>query len=213
MARSLKTLREELEEDMHRSTDSTVFDRHVERAVHYYSGKRFWFTEHNGTSFNTASGTEYYAIPSPLRVIDSVQVAIANNDPYWLFRRTNQFIEMAYTPSGVYTGKPRDWAIFDDQIRMYPIPDGTYAVKTQGYGYALPDASAATWESDTATPWSNEAYDLIKARARLTLERDFLKFTPDKWQASQIAEREEFMRLTSENTKRSSSRRLRGWSV
>lgn len=216
MANSLSTIEDDIALDMRREIqkDKAAFGRLIVSAIRYYNGKRWWFTEAQGTAFNTADGTEYYALPSPLRVIDNVSVTVSQ-DPYILTKRTNDYLEQVYTPSSVYKGKPSDYAIFNDQIRMFPIPDGVYAVKTQGYGSALPTYSEDpddAWTTDEATPWANEAYDLIKNRARALAERDWL-VNPEGYQMFTIAERDSLRTLMAENNKRSASGKIRAWGI
>jgi len=179
----------------------------VQEAIRYYSGKRWWWNEDQGASFNTADGTEYYAIPSPLRVVDTVLVTTNSSYPTTLRERSNQWIEERYVPGGTYKGQPYVFATFEDQIRLYPIPDAVYAVKTQGYGIALPIAT-----DDDTTPWANDAYNLIKCRAKAYFARDWRKDV-QAYQAHIVAERDELMALTAENNKRSASGHIRGWGI
>lgn len=189
------------------STDATAIARYIQDAIRHYSGKRFWWNEDQGASFNTAASTEYYAIPSPLRVVDSVLVDVSSSYPTTLQKRSNQWIEDRYVPSGTYTGQPYAWAMFNDQIRLYPIPDAVYAVKTQGYGIALPISTA-----DDTTPWANEAHDLIKCRARALIERDWL-MNPEGFQLYSVAEQQALQALQGENTSRTGGGKIRGWGI
>lgn len=189
------------------SADTTAIARYIQDAIRHYSGKRWWWNEDQGASFNTADGTEYYAIPSPLRVVDTVLVTTTSNYPTTLRKRSNMWIEDRYVPGGTYKGPPSAWAMFEDQIRLYPIPDAVYAVKTQGYGITLPVSTS----SDT-TPWANEAYDLIKNRARMLIERDWL-MNPDGFQIYSIAEQDALRALKSENASRTGGGKIRGWGI
>ncbi len=213
---SLNDLTTDISGDERRATtnDIAAIGRAIERAIRHYSGRRWWFSENQGAAFNTASGTEYYAIPSPLRVVDNVSVTVSQ-DPYILTKRTNDYIEQVYTPSAVYSGKPSDWCLFEDQIRIFPIPDGTYAVKTQGYGLALPTYStdaADAWTTDTTTPWANEAYDLIYSRARSLYALNWRKDN-ESYMTHKAEEKISLKELIAENNKRSASRKLKGWGI
>lgn len=188
------------------SADTTAIAEKIQDAIRYYSGRRWWWNEDQGASFNTADGTEYYAIPSPLRVVDSVLVTTSSY-PTYMVKRPNQWIEERYTPTSIYKGQPYVYALFEDQIRLYPIPDDVYAVKTQGYGIALPVST-----SDNATPWANEAYGLIKNRARALFERDWV-MDIEGYQLFTAAERDAFTSLNSENNRRVGTGRVRGWGV
>ncbi len=213
---SLADLETDISDHERRATvkDKAAIGASIIRAIRHYSGRRWWWNENQGTAFNTVSGTEYYALPSPLRVIDNVSVTVSQ-DPYILERRTNGYIEEVYTPAGVYSGKPSDWCLFEDQIRIFPIPDGVYAVKVQGYGLALPTYStdaADAWTTDTTTPWANDAYDLIYSRARALYAMNW-RNDREGFVAHSTEEEKSLQALMAENNKRSASRRLRGWSV
>lgn len=189
------------------SADATAIARYIQDAIRHYSGMRWWWNENQGASFNTAANTEYYAIPSPLRVVDTILITTNSSYPTTLQKRSNEWIEERYVASGTLTTEPSHWAMFDNQIRLYPIPDAVYAVKTQGYGIALPVSTA----SDT-TPWANEAYDLIKCRARALIERDWL-MNPEGFQVFSVAERQALNALQSENTSRTGGGKIRPWGI
>lgn len=188
------------------SSDTTAIARYIQSAIRHYSGKRWWFNEANGTAFNTADGTEYYDIPSPLRIVDTVLVTYSTL-PTTLVRQSSEWMEERYTPTSVYKGQPYAWAPFPDQIRLFPIPDGVYAVKTQGYGIALPVAT----DSDS-TPWANEAYDLVKCRARALIERDWL-MNVEGYQLFSAAERDALSAIEAENARRVGAGKIRGWGI
>lgn len=196
-----------ISDETRRSTDDdqTAIADMIQQAITFYARRRWWFNEAEGTSFNTASGTEFYALPSELSVIDSVGVTV-NQNPYTLNKRTNEYIEDIYTSSSVYTGKPADYAIFKNQIRIWPIPDGTYAVRTQGYG------PKSVTVSDDSSPWSNEAYNLIKNRAKAMFLLEWARDV-DGYQIYKSREMEELNAMEAENNKRSASKKLRGWGI
>lgn len=205
---TLTNMSSHIQDEERRSTanDVAAINRYIQDAIRHYSAYRFWFNEAQGASFNTADGTEYYAIPAPLRTVDSV-LAIITTLPATLTERTNEWIEEHYVPTGVYKGQPSDWALFENKIRLYPIPDAVYAVKTQGYGIALPIST-----SDDATPWANEAYSLIKSRARALFARDW-RSDPEGYAIHTAAEREALASIMSESNRRVTSGHIRGWGV
>jgi len=216
MAKSLADMTTDISGHERRATtkDLAAIGDAIEWAIRDHSGKRWWFNESQGAAFNTVDGTEYYALPSPLRVIDDVSVTVSQ-DPYTLTPRTNGWMEEAYTPAAQFSGKPSDWCIFENQIRMFPIPDGVYAVKVQGYGYALPEYStdaSDTWTTDTATPWANAAYNLIYAHARSIYALNWRK---DEASHAAFARSAlvSLRQLQAENNKRSATGRLRGWGI
>jgi hypothetical protein len=273
-----------------RTTDTgavTAVDLFIQDAIRHYAGKRWWATEADGLIFTTVADTEYYSVPAPLRVIDTVSTsqsvvvrktitAITKANPAVVTSAahgiadgeiiriveaggmtevngvqftvdnpaTNTFElsgidSSAYTtytsggaayvtPSTVYaldpisnlqleacyfqperqsTGQPDVWAMHKDRIRLWPIPDGTYEVRTQGYGATLPISTSL----DTS-PWSNELYSLIYSRARALFARDYRQDI-EAYQLHTAAERDTWAALESESVKRTVTRRFKSWGI
>lgn len=194
----------------HRRSGDTNFatecDARLQEAVRHFAGKRWWFNEiEDTTSLTTAAGQEYYDLPATISHVDTVSVTVSQ-DPYTLTPRSAQYMQQRFTPSNVYTGKPADYTVFQNQIRMYPIPDAAYPVQITGYG---PKSLAV---DDATSPWANEAGDLIKSRTGYLLNSEFLR--DDGLAAIYAArERQEFKRLRAENAKRVTRGRLAPWNL
>src|SRR5690606_16496709 len=69
------------------------------------------------------------------------------------------------------TGEPYAWSYYNQEIRLYPIPDGVYTIRLQLGNYRL---TALASDSDT-NAWLDEAYDLLKARAKYILYKNTIK--------------------------------------
>jgi hypothetical protein len=65
--------------------------------------------------------------------------------------------------------KPTHWSYFGSNIRLYPIPDAVYAMAVS-YTQRLTNLSA---DGDT-NAWTSDAFDLIKAEAKLILALEVL---------------------------------------
>lgn len=157
----------------------------ISRAIEYYSDERFWFNRDSGTATTTA-GTNYVTLPYAVRVPESVSY---NGEP--LSKVGTEEIEHLTT-----TGQPSRWAENGDLIQLYPVPSAAYALSV----YGIAQIDAPSYDGDE-TVWTNEAYDLIAARARFLLFRDVFRDVEGTKLAAQ-AEGEALSRLRKETRRR-----------
>lgn len=202
---TLTELRQNIEADTRRTLGS-VGDRFVQNAIRHYAGRRWWFNEMIDTSQTTVANTEEYDLPAGMRVVDTVSVEVTPNDPYPLTYRDHAYFERVRVGATIHLGLPDDYTIFDEKIRIYPIPDGAYSLRITGYGLSSTDAD------DNTSPWSNAAYNLICCRARALIERDHF-MNPEGYAIFTAAERDALRELESENTRRMARGRIRAWGL
>lgn len=99
--------------------------------------------------------------------IQKLWVLISSNR-YTLNPRTPQYLDdISVNPAVV--SQPVDYAYDTEQLRFYPIPDGTYPIGI----WAIQRFAALEADADS-NAWTNEAFDLIKSEAKLILGRDVL---------------------------------------
>lgn len=126
-------------------------------AIKHYEGRRLWFNESIRTTTTTASD-EYVDEPSDLSEIDSITITISSTK-IPLKKRTWQYLEDLDVTTTL-TGQPREYALFDEQIRLYPIPDDTYTLTLSG------GKKFATLSGDSDTnAWMTTGEELIRSRA------------------------------------------------
>lgn len=188
-------------EDVARDDITSVASTAILTAIKHYEGTRFWFNEGRSTR-STASGTEYYAVPSDFKDLDSLTITV-NSWTYQLNQRSYDELEDSYVSNTTYTGYPTDYAIYQEQIRLYPIPNGTYTL-TMSYQRTLGTLSVS---ADT-NAWMVEGEDLIRSRADFYVARNYLH---DNQLAMMFRENESeaLRRLLSETTIRLSTGKTR----
>ena len=185
------------------SSITAVVEREVLKAIEHYAPTRFWFNEARG-SF-TASNTMFYAL-SALTVsfleIDQMTVTI-NSGVVELEKATHQ--ELNRIDVSAFTGPPSRWAIWAEQIRLYPRPaSGTsYQVDVDG------TKRLATLSASTDTnAWTTEGLDLISAHVQKNLWAKKFK-DPAQAQVFQVAETEALNRLLGRTERLGSTGRIR----
>jgi len=198
---TLTELRQHIEEES-RKTLGSVGDRHVQDAIRHYARKRWWFNDISA-SFNTADGTETYSFPTGFYKIEKLTVEITSGYPTPLEQVTWQRLEELRTTSTYSSGVPYIWSHREQQIYLYSIPNQVWQVNVSGWG------AASVTVTDDSSPWSNEAYELIKNRSRATIERDYF-LNPDGYRMFAVAEAEALAKLENDNNRMLASGKLRG---
>lgn len=164
---------QELESEYDRVSLTAVANRAILAAVRHYERERFYFNE-AVASWVTVANQEKYTFAS-LSLSDLVYVdllkTIVNSTQYPLTERTYIYIEGIQT-SDVYIGYPYDYAIHAESFVLYPIPNASYTCEVS-YVKRIPASISACFSSSSV--WTNEAYDLIMARARAHLDINYFR--------------------------------------
>ena len=155
-------------DELTRSDLTSQAKNSIQSAISFYEDTPFWFNDEIATASTTAS-TEYYALPSDFRRDRSLTCTV-NGNAYPLKRRSQKTLDNWFINSTNYTGYPSDYAIYKEQFRLYPIPNGTYTL-TLSYVKQLSTLSA---DADT-NAWMVEGEELIRSRAEYDLCMRVLK--------------------------------------
>lgn len=139
----------------------------IQGAQRYCARDSYYFNETRDVTFSTVADQEWYDssdnanIPTLVRIVAAYsEDAQGQRTP--LKRVSNDDLELL-SDNSASTGEPSCWAYFNKQIRLYPIPGSTtYTIRLQLSPYRLTDLS----EPDDTNAWLDEAYDMIKARAK-----------------------------------------------
>lgn len=134
----------------------------ISQSIAYYESSPWWFLETQDTA-TTSDGTEYYDAPSSIASTEVTITIQVQNNTYPLIKRTFQTLEDWYVRSTVFTGYPSDYAMWKNQIRLYPIPNGSYTL-TYNYYRSLGAPTAGN-----SNAWTTDAETLIQARAEWIL--------------------------------------------
>lgn len=139
----------------------------------------YYFNETRDVTFPTVVDQEWYDetdnanIPTLIK-IQAAYLIPASNQIHWLTRTTPEHLEIL-GGSNTTSNQPTLWTYFAQQIRLWPKPNlATYTVRLQLGPYRLTPLASPT---DT-NAWLDEAYDLIKARAKYRLFKNTLKDPP-----------------------------------
>ena len=142
----------------------------IQGAINDWSNEQFYFDQKNGT-FNTVANQEYYTSTDFADIPNMQRVFVANitiNGSKIPIKGVD-FADIDAQQPGTVTGPPLAWANYNQQLRMYPIPDAVYAMSFS-YLYNLPTLSA---DADT-NAWMNDGEELIRQGAKRRLWYDVL---------------------------------------
>ena len=185
--------------------------RAIQDAIALYEPNRFYFNQTVGT-FPTTAGREYYGAADfadiPLLIeIDSLIGTISGSD-YPL--QAEDFRQMDRVQTGAWFGPPRAFAYYNQELRLFPIPDAVYPL-TMAYHHRLSPLVNGT---DT-NAWMTDGEMLIRQTAKGILALDVLQES-NIAQGAQILADKALARLQMETRKRRSNPYLKtdlpvGW--
>lgn len=181
---------------------SATLDLCIARAIAHYADTRFSFNE--GTvNLTTVAGGDLVPFPETVRKIDRLSYSMGPNR-YSLFLRDYALID-AWQGYGGVSGQPNDYAVTTGYIRLYPTPNIAYSLTLIGIIDIPTDFSDPT----TSNAWTNEAQDLIAARSKFLLNRDYFRDETGALLA-QGAERDALSNLLGKTINKISTGRMRG---
>ena len=172
----------------------------IQTAIDHYEGTRFFFNQERATA-QTVNAQEFYALPSDVLDIDVLSITISN-DTYKLIRRTYETLEDWNDQTS--TGYPTDYAVYNQQIRLYPIPNADGYTLTLSYAKRL---SALSSDSDS-NAWTTTAEELIRSRADADMSYRILQ-NDKRAIGFKMLEQDAYQRLLSESNRRMMTGRTR----
>jgi hypothetical protein len=160
-----ETNRDDLADDL-----ATALDEVISRAIEFYAVQRFTFNEYRQTA-TTVANNQYVTLPSGIRMIDYLSVTVGSN-AYPLRPQAWQVIE-EWNGYATTSGQPTDYSVQTGQVRLYPVPNTAYPLTFLGVADVTP---ALDYSDDTSTnAWLTDGYDLLAARVRYLLYRDYFR--------------------------------------
>jgi hypothetical protein len=136
----------------------------------------YYFNETRDVTFVTVGGQEWYGAAANANIPTLIHIEVAYSEDAQgqripLVRRQPAELERL-SDNSASTGEPFNWTYFNRQIRLYPIP-GTlvFTIRLQLSNYRLTTLSNP---GDT-NAWLDQAYDMIKARAKYRLYKNTIK--------------------------------------
>lgn len=152
--------------------------RAVVSAIRYAGRFVFYFNETRDKTFTTAAGQQWYDSADLADIPTLVRIQAAylqrSNGSAELIRYAPQEIELLSGAASTGTwasGEPCGFVYFGQRIGLYPIPDAVSTVRLQLGPYRL---APLVGDSDS-NAWLDEAYDMVKARAKYLVYKDTIK--------------------------------------
>lgn len=148
-------------------------------AIRFCERNVYYFNETRDVTFQTVAGREWYDksdnpnIPSLVRIV-AAYCENSSGQRTTLRRVMPEDIEtVSYNAAS--RGEPYMFTYFGQRLRLYPVPNDTnYTIRLQLGAYRLNEIQT----SADSNAWFTEAFDLIKARAKYQLYKDYLKDAP-----------------------------------
>ena len=147
----------------------------IQSAIAKWERVPFYFNEvYNASLFSTANGTEIYTSSTVAAIATLTNIhrmhIVSGSSRIPLIRVTPaQMDDLATTTTAA---QPTHYSYFNQSIRFYPIPNATLTIAAAYTGRL----SALSADGD-ANAWTQDAFDLIKAEAKMILALEVLHDT------------------------------------
>lgn len=135
----------------------------------------FYFNETRDKTFSTVASQQTYTsvdladIPTLIH-IQSAYFRDTGGNVIEMGRMTPEDMEVL-SDNTAATGQPISFTYFNQQLKLYPIPNAVYTIRLQLGPYRL----STLLNPGDGNAWLTEAYDLMKARAKYRLYKNTLK--------------------------------------
>lgn len=145
-------------------------------AIRFCERDIYYFNETRDVTFATVAGREWYDKTDNTNIPTLVRIVAAYSEDSTGQRTTLRRVMPeeieTVSDSAASRGEPYMFTYFGQRIRLYPVPSDTqYTIRLQLGPYRLAEIQSST----DSNAWFTEAFDLIKARAKYQLYKDYLK--------------------------------------
>jgi len=130
-------------------------------AIAYYESERFSFNETSSVVTTTTNDPYLSSLPAGLISLDKVELD-QGGSRFPVQQRSYQW--MTDIDSGNSFGPPYQYALYQGNMRLYPVPDQAYSVHLS-YQVELSEVSASA-TSTVTNAWMTEAEPMIRSRAK-----------------------------------------------
>lgn len=214
-------------DDITRSDLTTQIANAINDAIKTWEGVRFAFNEKRYL-IRTVPSQEYYDLSGSgllnfdasvtdtgemVLEIDSITNTVSNF-PYPLRERTQQWFDRYQSLPSQYTGQPDSYGIYGNQLRLFPIPDGSgpevdgaYNIRISALARLGPNPLG---EADDTNAWMTEGEILIRNQALVSLYRHPLKDAESKAVAQEAVD-EQFLSLTRKRDAKAGTGTISPW--
>jgi hypothetical protein len=141
-------------------------------AINYYKNDMFWFNQQDADlTDGTVADQEYYPLPAAYIAMQNVKARYDPQQWYNLFLRSEGEIDDVNSADN--TGRPYFYCIHNEQLRLSPIPDDSYAINMSFVKDLLVDEPLSD-DTDT-NMWMQDVSPMIRYRAQAILWHDLLR--------------------------------------
>ncbi len=202
------TMQTRIADEIKRTDLTAQIQSAILSAIEFYKTDRFWWNESRSTAATVAS-QEYYGLPADFLSLDFIGVTVSSRY-YQLTPKSAHEMDSINWGAGTYTGYPAYFALYENNLRLYPIPNAVYTL-TIAYLKQLTALSAAA----DSNQWTVAAEELIRLHAKIDLMENLIR-GPEAVGEAQVLrgrEREVYSQVKFNADVRRASGRIRvsGW--
>jgi hypothetical protein len=186
----------------------------ITTAIDHYKWTRWWFNETYGLTSSTADGTRFYPPPSSFLSLDSLRIRTSGSSMYQLQAMSFDDMEKLTEIDGENKSQPYFFSEYQDQIALYPVPNGVYTL----YWSGLLDRAPSS-DGETSNPWMTHGEALIRQRAKAIVKLDIIENEAARQEAQALAlngksslsilEEQAYVMLRRQTVKETTSGRIR----
>ncbi len=165
-----------------------IINREINAALKHYESMRTWFMEFKDWKFaTTISGERYYSLSANFMRFDSVKYVFSSSWETLTEKTWAEIEDRDRTVTGSL-GLPRDYVLYANTLRLFPVPNGAYSLVGSGIRRPLLTSltgsfTATNSHTPTSTAshnnrigdWYEHGADLIRARAKASFEINYLR--------------------------------------
>lgn len=198
------TMQDRIADEINRTDLASNIQLAIKSAIKFYSTHRFFFNEGKAVR-DTADGDEFVGLPDDYLELDTLGITV-NQRYYQLINKTHDWVDEINWGAGTWKGFPYIYAIYEQNIRLYPIPNDVYELKMT-YLREFDELSAS---ADT-NPWMKTGEELIRTRSKVDLLENVIRGPDAEREAVRIRAREQenLKNLEYGSTKRRATNRIR----
>jgi putative flippase GtrA len=176
MANDLAQMKSRIADELARSDLTSQIAYAISDAISFYQNERFVFNESRDITFKTVAGQDFYGVAANAGIPNvwsfDYLILYLGGIPWPIKRRTPLEVEILNN-NGLVSGQPYNYAWYNKQIRLGPVPDGIYTIRFAGLiTYAAPAS-----DNEANNPWMIDAEKLIRSRAKYELALNVLQDT------------------------------------
>jgi hypothetical protein len=155
-------------DELDRTDHTAQVQLEIQSAIHHYERERWWFNE-DVTKTQTGASVATLGLPARFLEVDTIHIERTGRTDGQLSERTWAWYR-AIAGDDTATGEsvPDDYAIYEDTVYLYPVPDQSYTVV---FSYLTAETTLSA-SADTNV-WCVEAEELIRQRTKAAFKINY----------------------------------------